>query len=147
MLIGIPAIIPPELLYTLSAMGHGDEIVLADGNFPAESQGAKVIRCDGSGIPELLKAILQLFPLDTFVEQPVMLMDVVKGDTYKPVIWDEYKAILAENGCDASRVGYLERHEFYERTKKNAFAIVATGELSLYANIILKKGVVKVYNH
>ena len=143
MLIGIPAIIPPELLHVLSAMGHGDELVLADGNFPAESQGVQVVRCDGSCIPELLKAILQLFPLDTYVDHPVMLMEVVKGDDYKPVIWDEYKAILAQSGCDAGRIGHLDRHEFYERTKTNAFAIVATGELSLYANVILKKGVVK----
>jgi len=123
-------------------MGHGDEIVLADGNFPAESQHIPVVRCDGHGVPELLQAILWLFPLDSYVEQPVAFMDVVKGDTYKPVIWDDYKEILAVNGCETGQIGYMERYAFYERAAK-AFAVVATGELSQYANIILKKGIVK----
>ena len=143
MLIGIPAIIPPELLYVLDAMGHGDELVLADGNFPSESQGAKVIRCDGSCIPELLEAILQLFPIDTYVDQPITMMAVNKGDDYKPVIWDKYKAILAEKGCDASKIEHIGRFDFYDRVKKHAFAIVATREPARYANIILKKGVIK----
>ena len=144
MLKGLPAIISPQLLSVLCAMGHGDEIVLADGNFPAESykKYAEVIRCDGHGVPELLKAILKLFPLDSYVQQPVALMDVVKGDTYKPVIWETYKTILAEDGCEAERIEYMERYAFYERTR-NAFAVVATGELSQYANIVLKKGIVK----
>ena len=141
MLKGIPSILSPELLSALCAMGHGDEIVLGDGNFPAESQGVPVIRCDGHGVPELLKAILKLFPLDNYVEKPVALMDVVKGETYLPVIWDEYKAILAENGCAENQIEYMERYAFYERTKKT-FAVVATGEISQYANVILKKGIV-----
>lgn len=123
-------------------MGHGDEIVLADGNFPAESQDIAVIRCDGHGVPELLRAILRVFPLDDYVEQAVALMDVVAGDTYTPEIWDTYKEILAENGCPAEKIEYMERYAFYERTRK-AFAVVATGELSQYANVILKKGIVK----
>lgn len=141
MLKGIPAILSPRLLYLLCLMGHGDEIVLADGNFPAESQGVQVVRCDGHGVPELLKAILQLFPLDSYVEHPAVLMDIVQGDTYEPVIWDEYKRILADNGCEACQIEYMERYTFYDRAKK-AFAIVATGELSQYANIIIKKGIV-----
>jgi len=145
MLKGIPAIISPQLLSVLCAMGHGDEIVIADGNFPAESQGVPVIRCDGHGVPELLKAILLLFPLDNYVEQPVALMDVVEGDTYKPVIWDEYKNILAGNGCGTGQIEYMERYAFYDRAKM-AFAVVATGELSQYANIILKKGIVGSVN-
>lgn len=107
MLKGIPTILSPELLSTLCAMGHGDEIVLGDGNFPAESQGVPVIRCDGHGVPELLKAILKLFPLDSYTDQPVAFMDLIDGDTYKPVIWDEYKDILAENGCDKDRIEYM----------------------------------------
>ena len=142
MLKGIPAILSPELLSALCAMGHGDEIVLADGNFPAESQGVPVVRCDGHGVPDLLKAILKLFPLDNYVEQPVALMEVVKGDIYKPIIWDEYKSILAVNGCNDNQIEYMERYAFYDRTKK-AFAVVATGEMSQYANVILKKGIVK----
>jgi len=142
MLKSIPPIISPMLLYTLCSMGHGDEIVIADGNFPSESQFIPVIRCDGHGVPELLRAILTLFPLDTFVKQPVALMDVVPGDNYKPVIWDEYKSIFAGYGCDASQIEYMERFAFYERAKK-AFSVVATSEMSLYANVILKKGIVK----
>ena len=144
MLKGIPAILSPELLSVLCAMGHGDEIILADGNFPAESykKYLTVVRCDGHGIPELLKAILKLFPLDCYVEQPVALMEVVKGDHYDPVIWETYKTIFAENDCKGERIKFLERYAFYEQAKK-AFAVVATGETSQYANIILKKGIVK----
>jgi len=123
-------------------MGHGDEIVIADGNFPSDSQGIPVIRCDGHGVPELLEAILPLFPLDDFVEQPVALMEVVKGDTFIPVIWDEFKKILADAGCGPEKIEYVERYAFYDRTKK-ASAVIATSEFSKYANVILKKGLVK----
>ena len=142
MLKGIPAILPPALLAALCAMGHGDEIVLADGNFPAESQNVPVIRCDGHGVPELLRAILKLLPLDGYVPQPAAMMEVVQGDSYQPVIWEEYHKILAEYGCGQSQIEHMERYSFYERTKKAA-VIVATGELSQYANVILKKGIVK----
>ena len=142
MLKGIPSIMSPQLLEALCSMGHGDEIVLADGNFPAESQGIPVIRCDGHGMPELLRAILLLFPLDSYVEQPVALMDIVPGDTYVPEIWEVYKEILAKNNCDINKIEYMERYAFYKRATK-AFAVVATGELSQYANVILKKGIVR----
>jgi len=142
MLKNIPPILSPQLLSVLCAMGHGDEIVLADGNFPAESQNVPVIRCDGHGVPVLLSAILTLFPMDEYVSQPVALMDVITGDTYKPVIWDEYKNILILHNCKDENIEYMERYAFYERSKK-AFAIVATSERSQYANIILKKGIVK----
>lgn len=141
MLKNIPKIISPELIKTLMEMGHGDEIVIADGNFPAESIGQMVIRCDGHGVPELLDAILQFFPLDTYTPQPVMLMQVVDGDPI-PTIWEKYKSILDtyESGnCD---IEMIERFAFYERAKK-AYAVIATGEEAVYANIILKKGVVK----
>ena len=144
MLKGIPPIISPELLKILCEMGHSDTIVIADGNFPSESVGknAKVIRADGHGVPELLEAILQLFPLDTYVDSPVSLMQVTPGDTVKTPIWDEYKEIVAkvdERG-DAAFCE-VERFEFYERAKK-AYAVIATGETALYANIMLQKGVV-----
>ena len=142
MLNGIPPIISPDLLATLCRMGHGDEIVIGDGNFPADSQGIPVIRCDGHGVPEILEAILQLFPLDEYVKQPVALMEVVKGDTFKPIIWDEFKKILAKAGCGAEKIEYVERYDYYDRAKK-AFAVVATSEMSKYANVILKKGIVK----
>jgi L-fucose mutarotase len=126
-------------------MGHSDRIVIADGNFPAESMGknSKVIRCDGHGVPELLDAILQLFPLDTYVEKPVILMEVMKGDNAKTPIWDTYKEIIAKHdNRGAEAVGTIERFAFYERAKK-AYLIIATGETAIYANILLKKGVVK----
>ena len=91
MLKNIPKILSPELVKILMEMGHGDEIVIADGNFPSETIGKRVVRCDGHGVPELLDAIMKLFPLDTYTEKPVMLMEVVKGDPVVPTIWDEYK--------------------------------------------------------
>lgn len=144
MLKNIPAILSPELLKVLCEMGHSDRIIIADGNFPAESMGrnAKVIRCDGHGVPELLDAILQLFPLDTYVEKPVNLMQVMPGDNTKTPIWEEYKAIVAkhdERGSDV--IGEIERFKFYEEAK-TAYAIVATGEKAVYANVMLQKGVV-----
>ena len=146
MLKGIPKILTPELLKVLCEMGHSDRIVIGDGNFPAESMGrdAIVIRCDGHGIPELLDAILTVFPLDAYVEKPVSLMalmDCDKGRVETP-IWDEYKAIIAKHdprGADA--VGEIERFAFYEEAKK-CYAIISTGEGAIYANLILQKGVI-----
>lgn len=142
MLKNIPKIISPELLKTLMEMGHGDEIVIGDGNFPAETYGKRVIRCDGHGVPELLDSIMQLFPLDTYTEKPVMLMEVVPGDPVVPVIWDEYKNIINKYEPENCKIDMIERFSFYERAKQ-AYAVVATGEEAIYANIILKKGVVK----
>jgi len=144
MLKHIPPILSPELLKVLCEMGHSDRIVLADGNFPAESVGKQciVIRCDGHGVPELLDAILQFFPLDTYTEKPVSLMEVMPGDPVKTPIWDEYRAIVAkydERGDDV--IGTIERFRFYEEAR-TAYAIVATGEKAVYANVMLQKGVV-----
>lgn len=144
MLKGIPAIISPELLKVLCEMGHGDRIVIADGNFPSESVGknAIVIRCDGHGVPELLDAILELFPLDTYVEKPATLMEIVKGDTVKTPIWDTYREIITKHDSRGQdTVTNIERFAFYEEAKK-AYAIIATSEKALYANIMLQKGVV-----
>ena len=144
MLKGIPKIISPELLKVLCEMGHSDTIVIADGNFPAECIGkdAKVIRCDGHGGVELLDAILQLFPLDTYVEKPVSLMEVVPGDKVETPIWDEYKTIISHYDERGDKtIANIERFAFYEQAKK-AYAIIATGEGALYANIILQKGVI-----
>ena len=144
MLKGVPAILSPQLLKVLCEMGHGDEIVIADGNFPAESMGkdAVVIRADGHGVPEILDAVLKMIPLDQYVERPAALMEVVPGDPCVPVIWEQYRALLEDNGEDPARIEMMERFAFYERAKK-AYAIVATGETAVYANILLKKGVVK----
>lgn len=126
-------------------MGHSDRLVIADGNFPSESMGknAKVIRCDGHGVPELLEAILTVFPLDTYVETPVSLMQVMPGDNVETPIWDEYKEIITKHDERGEKaIGQTERFAFYEETK-TAYAIIATGESALYANIMLQKGVVK----
>ena len=132
MLKGIPAVLSPELLKVLAEMGHGDEIVLA----------GVVLRADGHTVPELLNAVLQLIPLDQYVSQPAALMEVVPGDDVQPTIWEEYRVLLAKHGEDPQAVEKMERFAFYERAKK-AYAIVATGETAIYANILLKKGVVQ----
>lgn len=142
MLKNIPKILSPELVKILMEMGHGDEIVIADGNFPSEAIGQRVVRCDGHGVPEILDGIMQLFPLDTYTDKPVMLMEVVKGDPVVPTIWDEYKAIINKYEPENCKIEMIERFAFYERAK-TAYAVVATGEEAIYANIILKKGVVK----
>lgn len=145
MLKGIPNIISPDLLKALSQMGHGDELVIADGNFPCHSVGknAIVIRADGHGVPEILDAILQLVPLDTYTEKPVALMEVVPGDTCgTPTIWKEYEEIIYKHEPEHHDIEYTERFAFYERAK-DAYLIIATGEKAIYANILLKKGVVK----
>lgn len=144
MLKGISPLLSPELLKVLSEMGHGDRIVLADGNFPAESMGKNgvVIRADGHGIPELLDGILQVFPLDEFVDISVNLMKVPEGETVETPIWDEYKKIVEKYDSRGARtVENIEKPVFMEETKK-AYAVIATGEKALYANIMLQKGVV-----
>ena len=144
MLLGIPAILPPELLKVLCEMGHGDRIVIADGNFPAASVGKDhiVIHCDGHGIPEVLEAILKLMPLDQYEEKPVTLMEVVPGDPVKTPIWDTYKTILAKyDSRGAEGIRTVERFAYYEEASK-AYAIITTGERAQYANVMLQKGCV-----
>lgn len=144
MLKNIPKILSPELLKVLCEMGHSDQIVIADGNFPAQSVGknAIVIRADGLGTNELLDAILQVFPLDTYTQKPVNLMQVMPNDNVKTPIWDEYKATVQKYDSRGNEVfSEIERFAFYEQAKK-AYAIISTGESALYANIILQKGVV-----
>ena len=144
MLKGIPKIISPELLKVLMEMGHGDRIVIADGNFPSESVGknAVVIRADGHGVPEILDAILKLMPLDVYVDAPVSLMQVMPGDDAKTPIWDEYKEIVKKYDARGEKAfAEIERFRFYDEAK-TAYAIVATGETAIYANIMLQKGVV-----
>ena len=141
MLKGIPKIISPELLKILCEMGHGDEIVIADGNFPSENYGKRVIRADACGGEAMLDAVLSLIPLDTYAEDNFALMALTGGDTEIPPIWDSYRKIA--NFHDANvREKAEERFAFYERAKR-AYAVIATGEEAIYANIILKKGVVK----
>jgi L-fucose mutarotase len=141
MLKQIPSILSPKLLKILMEMGHGDEIVIADGNFPSASIAQRLVRSDGNMVPQLLDAVLKFFPLDPYVKFPVALMAVVPGDSYKPTIWDTYRDVVSKHE-KFSDFEYVERFAFYERAKK-AYAVIATSETALYANIILKKGVVK----
>jgi L-fucose mutarotase len=141
MLKNIPSILSPELLKILMEMGHGDELVIADGNFPSASIAQRLVRLDGHGVPPILEAVLKLFPLDTYVKSAVGLMAVVPGDNIKPTIWEEYRKIVLASKEPFKDFESIERFAFYERAKK-AYAVIATGETALYANIILKKGVV-----
>ena len=144
MLKGISPLISPELLKALCEMGHGDELVIADGNFPCESVGknAVIVRADGHGTAEILDAVLKLIPLDTYTEKPVALMEVVKGDNFPtPEIWKTYENLLEKYEPEHHGIEMTERFAFYERAK-NAYLIIATGETAIYANILLKKGVV-----
>ena len=139
MLKNISPILSPELLKILMEMGHGDEIVIGDGNFPAASVAQRLVRLDGHGVPEILDAILKLMPLDTYVDAPVALMDN-NDAANRPAIWAKYEDVVRENEGDKA-FELVERFAFYERAKK-AYAVIATGETAIYANIILKKGVV-----
>lgn len=147
MLKNIPPVLSPELLKTLCEMGHSDRLILGDGNFPARfAKNAKIIRCDGVGIPELMDAILQVFPLDTYVDHPVIQMELVPHDVGKieTPIWDEYIDIIKKHdprGADA--IIHMERFAFYEEAAK-CYAVIPTGEHAVYANIILQKGVVEL---
>ena len=138
MLKGIPKILSPELLKILDEMGHGDEIVIGDGNFPGERINSRCLRFDGHSTTALLEGILELFPLDTY-EKPVYVMQKVPGDNVETPIWDCYAEIIKPHTDE--KIEEIERFAFYERAK-SAYAVVMTSETALYANVILKKGVV-----
>lgn len=139
MLKGISPLLSPDLLHALAAMGHGDEIVLADANFPAATMGKRLLRLPGVPAPQVLDAVLSLLPLDTFVPHAAFTMQVVGDATAVPEVVAEFNALLHKHGCQAT--ASLERFAFYERAAQ-AFAVVATGETRVYGNILLKKGVV-----
>jgi L-fucose mutarotase len=141
MLKGIPPILSPELLKILAEMGHGDEIVIVDGNFPAARLARHLVRSDAHGVAEILDAVLRFFPLDTFVERPVTLMSVVPEDDYVPLAWQRYREIITSHDRTFSDFGFLDRHVFYERAAR-AYAVVATSDMARYANLILTKGLV-----
>lgn len=142
MLIGIDPILSPELLYILRSMGHGDEIVIADANFPANSCGKEVVRLDGLDAPHVLKAILSIMPLDSFVDSPANTMQVVDDANATPPVVSMFQDIITTVADNPVRLGSIERFEFYKRAK-NAFAVIQTGERRLYGCIILKKGVLR----
>lgn len=142
MLKGIPPIMSPELMKILMEMGHGDELLLCDGNYPKFGCPERCVRMDGHGIPEILDAVLRFMPLDSYVDYPTTFMAVLPNDPYKPEIWPVYREIGDQYEKDGLREQTVNKFDFYEKGKK-CYACVATGEAALYANVILKKGVVK----
>ncbi len=148
MLKGIPSVLSPELLKVLAEMGHSDRLVIGDGNFPGESMGknAKVIRCDGMDIVTLLDAILKVFPIDDYVDHPVLLMQLMDRDVGKieVPIWEDYKRLVSmHDSRGEAAIEHMERFAFYEEAKK-CYAVLTTSDKAVYANIIIQKGV--VYN-
>ena len=139
MLNNIPSILSPDLMHILMSMGHGDEIVLADGNFPAESNAKRLIRADCHGVCDILQAIIPFFPIDESVDDYAIVMSAGYADF--PPIWNEFESILKNQYPDQSILTPISREAFYERSRK-AFAILATSESAIFANLILKKGVV-----
>ena len=140
MLKGIDPLLGPELLAILRAMGHGDEIVVADANFPSKSLAKRLVRVDGVDATRMVVAIVSLMPLDDFAAA-AFRMAVVEAAADVPPITHEFESALQQAG-EARSIEAIERHAFYERAR-NAFAIVATGETRLYGNLILKKGVIR----
>jgi len=141
MLKGISPFLSPELLALLCRMGHGDEIVIGDGHFPAETFAQKhCVRADGLAVPQLLDAILPLFELDSYDVAPVLTMEAVPGDSLDPRIEASYRSLCDRHGYAWAKMARLERFAFYERARQ-AFVIVQSGDTAKYANIILKKGV------
>ncbi len=141
MLKNIPDIISPELMKCLMEMGHSDTIVIADGNFPAYSMNDRVIPAYGHSVNDILEAILKFFPLDPYVDDPVKLMKVVDGDPTVPVVWDEFRETIKSEGYDDKKVvKQIDRFDFYDEAK-GAFAVIATTDRALYANVLLQKGV------
>lgn len=142
MLKGVPAIIPPELLKRLCEMGHGDEFTIGDANFPALSYCDEVIRMDGHDIPKILDAILELIPLDQFVASPVTVMQIPEDAGIEHPITDEYDRIATKHDGREGLLEYVERFDFYDRVKGKSLFVIMTGEKSLYANVIVRKGVI-----
>jgi len=140
MLVGISPLLSPELLAVLYRMGHGDEIVLADAHYPGESCNPRVIRADGLRVADLLDAILPLFALDSYVDDPVIMMAPVPGDDLDPAVETSYREAIDRHWPETPPIARIERFDFYERSRR-AFAVVMTGETAKYGNVILKKGV------
>ena len=144
MLRNIPRLILPDLMKILMEMGHGDEIVFGDANFPAQSVGKRVIHMENSKITEILEAVMPFFALDNFVEENAILMSVVDGKGEAPSVWEAYETVLKRYDAEKAFGGFsfLSREAFYERAR-TAYAVVATGEREKYANLIIKLGVVE----
>jgi L-fucose mutarotase len=143
MLKGIDPLLNADLLYALRAMGHGDDLVIADANFPSETMATRrLIRMDAADGPRVLKAVLSVMPLDDFVPDPALRIEVVGDEASVPGVCAEYAKLVEQSSAGAIKLGQIERFAFYERSKK-AFAVIATGETRLYGCILLKKGVIR----
>ncbi len=143
MLKNIPPSFSPELLKIMMEMGHLDDLVIGDGNFPGASHARNLIRCDGLGIPALLDDILQFFPLDDINPCCVTLMEVSRKGYGTPPVWEEYRRIIEKREGRTDCIEWLPRYDFYDRAKQ-AYAVVTTSESALFGNIIIKKGVVRL---
>ena len=145
MLQGISKLLTGDLLKALCDMGHGDELVIADANFPGERVARRLIRLPGISGTELLRAIAPLIPLDAYSPAPALVMQLTDSDRAKgmpdPAIWGEYEAILREHYGEDTRVDTIERQAFYERAK-TAYLVIQTGEECIYGNLLLAKGVI-----
>jgi len=141
MLKGVPTTISPELMQVMMSMGHGDEIVIADGNFPADSHADRLVRCDGLSGLQVIEGILKFLPIDTFVDDVAVVMQPVDANTPEPPIWEGFRRALERAESRKIPLTPIDRFDFYDRARA-AYAIVATSETALYANLILKKGVV-----
>ncbi|NIM48090.1 MAG: L-fucose mutarotase [Gemmatimonadales bacterium] len=139
MLKGISPCLSPDLLKVLAEMGHGDEIVLADAHFPGHSVNARTLRADGVSIGQLLDAILPLFELDSY-DDPIVMMQAVKGDALDPAVERDYMAAIRAHAPRAPDPVRVDRFAFYDRARQ-AYAVVMTGEVRTYGNVLLKKGV------
>ncbi len=143
MLIGIDPLLGPDLLAHLRAMGHGDDLVIADANFPSASVAKRLVRAEGASAPQMLAAVLSVLPLDTFANAAVCVMEVVDSAGSFAPITDEFREIVAARaGQRFSNIAGLERFAFYERARQ-AYAVVATGERRIYGNILLRKGIIE----
>lgn len=141
MLKGIPPLLTPDLLHALASMGHGDEIAIVDANFPSASIGRRVVQVAGVGAHEVLAAVLALMPLDTGGDPAVWTMEVIGDPEAIPEPVADFAAVLADHGLGEVEIGHLERTAFYERSRE-AYAVVRTGELRPYGNVLLVKGTV-----
>lgn len=135
-----PKLLSPDLLKALSEMGHGDEVVIADANYPASTMNARVIRADGIPATKMLEAILEVIPLDTYANENLMFMETTNGDP-TPAIWKEFLTIAKKKDKNVKKA-MIKRFDFYDRSKK-AYVIIQTGEERIYGNVIVKKGVIK----
>ena len=141
MLKGIPPILGPDLLHILRAMGHGDEIAIVDANYPADNAGPSVVRLDGISATDVLDAVLTLMPLDTFVDEQAIGMEVVGDPKKREQTHKDFDKLIKKHE-PGMKLTLLERFAFYDRVE-DAYAIVQTGERRLYGNVLLKKGVVR----